>query len=694
MLTRNSRYTGQMQLGPLSGRVAASPDSVSHSRRAANRKASTTSRNKGGGGVASQVRNAIFGLIFFVIGLASAGWVSAATFNVNTLSDTHAVTPGAGTGLDGSGNISLRSALETVQSIGGAQTINLPAGTYNLSLGRILFGDVDGTNVTIAGAGAATTIVNMTSTLQDRIFLIGSFGTQANVHTSISNVQFTGGKLTSDNYGGGAIIAGGPNNSLTLTNCIFKNNSVIAGSGLGGAGGAVRYNGGGTLTITGCTFNSNSNSDTAGGAVSYFLENLAGAGSSAASITDSIFTNNSVTTTGGSGGAIHIAAQGRLTVGVTFAVSILRNTFSGNSASGPSGTGGAISVTNSFDVGNTVQVHHNRIVGNTSAMAPSALDSAGGSQGNVSATDNWWGINTGPGTTAAKLGPGGGTLDVSTWLQLKTTASSSALETNQTTPLTTSFLSNSANAAISAVNLTALIGQPVTWSGIGGTVTGQQTTIQAAGTATATYNEATGVAGAHSATAVVDNGPASGSVNTVAFTVNKANVTTTITSDTPDPTVTGQAVSVGYTVVAAQGNSPTAPTGNVQVSDGVNSISGSVAGPASVALFTAGARNLTATYLGDANFNASPASANASHQVNKADTTVTITSDTPNPSNAGQTVTVNYTVSTNSPGTDTPTGSVTVSDGVDSASGTVAGGTASITLNTSGNRTLTAAYAG
>ncbi|MEZ4734653.1 MAG: hypothetical protein R3E79_46775 [Caldilineaceae bacterium] len=30
-----------------------------------------------------------------------------------------------------------------------------------------------------------------------------------------------------------------------------------------------------------------------------------------------------------------------------------------------------------------------------------------------------------------------------------------------------------------------LLGQPVTWSGVGGTISGQQTTIQANGTATA-----------------------------------------------------------------------------------------------------------------------------------------------------------------------------------------------------------------
>ncbi len=200
MLNRDSQYTGQMRLETLADRVATLPDLVTTSRRAATRKPSIVLLNNADGGSAWHVRNAIFGLIFFVVSLASAGWASAATFNVNTLNDTHAVNPAAGTGLDSTGKISLRSALEVVQSIGGTQTINLPAGTYNLSLGRILFGDVP-TVVTIAGASAATTIINMTTTAQDRIFLIGTTGLQADAHTSISNVQFKGGKLTADDYG-------------------------------------------------------------------------------------------------------------------------------------------------------------------------------------------------------------------------------------------------------------------------------------------------------------------------------------------------------------------------------------------------------------------------------------------------------------------------------------------------------------
>ena len=168
--------------------------------------------------------------------------------------------------------------------------------------------------------------------------------------------------------------------------------------------------------------------------------------------------------------------------------------------------------------------------------------------------------------------------------------------------------------------------------------------------------------------------------------VSCAASTTTITSDNPDPSVVGQAVVVNFTVTSASGT----PTGNVTVSDAVNSCTASVAtGTCNLTLMTPGARTLTATYAGDTNFNGS--SDTELHQVNKADSTTTITSDNPDPSVVGQPVVVSFSV-TSAGGT--PTGDVTVSDGVDSCTASVATGTCSLTLTTTGARTLTATYAG
>ncbi len=182
----------------------------------------------------------------------------------------------------------------------------------------------------------------------------------------------------------------------------------------------------------------------------------------------------------------------------------------------------------------------------------------------------------------------------------------------------------------------------------------------------------------------------------VSHTVNKADTTAAIFSDAPDPSVVGQNVTVTYTVSVTSPGAGT-PTGNVLVSDGVNSCTGTVtAGQCVIALFTPGVRTLTATYQGDANYNASPASTGAGHQVNKADTTTTITSDNPDPSVFGQAITVNFTVAAAAPGSGTPTGNVvvTVSGGTETCTGTVAAGSCTLALTAVGNRTLTATYQG
>ncbi|MBC7909222.1 MAG: Ig-like domain repeat protein, partial [Pyrinomonadaceae bacterium] len=97
--------------------------------------------------------------------------------------------------------------------------------------------------------------------------------------------------------------------------------------------------------------------------------------------------------------------------------------------------------------------------------------------------------------------------------------------------------------------------------------------------------------------------------------VNKANTASAILTDTPDPSLTGQSVTVTFTVTPT-GLGAGTPTGNVTVSDGVDQCTATAAvGTCTLALSTAGVRNLTATYVGDGNFNASPASPAATHTV-------------------------------------------------------------------------------
>ncbi|MBI5031485.1 MAG: Ig-like domain repeat protein [Chloroflexi bacterium] len=177
-------------------------------------------------------------------------------------------------------------------------------------------------------------------------------------------------------------------------------------------------------------------------------------------------------------------------------------------------------------------------------------------------------------------------------------------------------------------------------------------------------------------------------------TVNKAATLAAITGYTPNPSVVGQSVTVTFTVLA---NSPYGgtPTGNVIVTDGVSSCTGTITdGNCQLSLMTAGTQTLTATYQGDSNFNSSPPTVGVAQTVNKANTLTTITANTPSISFVGQPVTITYSVGVTSPGSGMPTGNVTVSDGTQSCTGSVAAGKCQIAFTLAGNKTLYATYQG
>jgi sugar lactone lactonase YvrE len=93
---------------------------------------------------------------------------------------------------------------------------------------------------------------------------------------------------------------------------------------------------------------------------------------------------------------------------------------------------------------------------------------------------------------------------------------------------------------------------------------------------------------------------------TVTLLVTKVDTSTTITSNLPNPSTTGKAVSVHFTVAPATTYTP--PTGNVTISASTGeSCTGKLyggSGSCSV-IFNSGARTLTATYAGDGNNNGS-----------------------------------------------------------------------------------------
>ena len=99
-----------------------------------------------------------------------------------------------------------------------------------------------------------------------------------------------------------------------------------------------------------------------------------------------------------------------------------------------------------------------------------------------------------------------------------------------------------------------------------------------------------------------------------AHEVDRLPTTTTITGDDPDPSLTGDSVTVTYTVTVDDPGSGT-PTGQVTVSDGTGSCTGSVAaGRCSLVLTGAGIHQLVASYAGDPDSRRSDSDAEA-HEV-------------------------------------------------------------------------------
>ncbi len=616
------------------------------------------------------------------------------------------------------GDLDVKDSL-TINGVGSGSTI-IQAGTNNtngidkvFALNPICTSPI---NVTIDGVTVRYGYNSQPYGAGDFSFTGGGIDWCANGSGSIFTLS---NSVVSDNtnvnaYGGGLNVDSANATSFTvnITNDTFQNNRTLT-TVYTGTGGAINLFGSGlTVNVTNSTFTGNSTTNaTSGGGAIFFRPTT----NSSLTVTGSTFSSN---TAPGIGGAIATATYG---AGTT--VSIQNSQFTGNTAT--NSFGGAIdldstnltttpfslshlTITNNTAgisgggvyVGNSnVTMSNSLIVGNhapTGSGINKSVDTA-----TATVTNNWWGCSTGPSAAPCDTATtAGGTLNFTPWHRDQLTTSTSPIVTNQSTSLTASFLTNSAGSAVTAADVAEIIGRSVSWAATNGTLSSTQSTVQTAGTATGSFQATS--AGTAIISAKVDNDNTSPvSSNVLSLTVNKANTTTAITNGATlsgTDSVTGEPVTINYNVTGAFGNSPTAPTGNVTVSDGTQSCTGSVNssgdGSCSIAFSTAGSKSLTATYSGDSNFNGSSSSPATSHTVNKADTTTTITSDNADPSVVGESVTVHYSVSVNAPGGGIPTGNVTVSDGTSSCTATVAAGQCSLTFTSPGARTLTATYEG
>ena len=409
------------------------------------------------------------------LGLAVAGQAvfmptaSAASLTVTSTADVATNFGACGNSAQTTSSGSLREAVCAANNAGAtSSTITVAAGTYTLTNGELQMGKVSGSNITLTGAGAGSTVINGNNTT--RVFNLDP-NTVGGVVTSISGVTITGGRDST--FGGAGIIAGATaqptGDTLTISNSTLTNNHATGGSNVGGALGFA----GGSLTITNSTISNNSTTGAGGSGVWYRAEGTAGG--EGLTISGTTFSGNSVSTSSVKvGGALDVeiarsspanfnvsnsrfisntvtgSASGTPVGAAIYAPSgvlnVTESTFTGNSvAGGTSPAGGAIAVG-----GATANLHYNRFTGNVGASGQAVSVSAG----SVNATDNWWGCNTGPGT--AGCDSVAGSLTVSPRLVLTATASpATVVGPSASSTITAALTQNSLGSAVGASNLDA-----------------------------------------------------------------------------------------------------------------------------------------------------------------------------------------------------------------------------------------------
>ncbi len=462
-------------------------------------------------------RHCLLGLMFFSCAIR----IKAATYNVTVMADT----------ADAAAPYSLRDAILLANSTASSDTIVLPAGTFELTLGPAdlagkgptsfvpASGDLDIRNpVTIQGAGINLTVIDGKSL--DRIFdCHGASLTLRDVTLQKGQTpvgfpaEGAGVLLRGTDYTGAK--TGGK--KLSLINSRLRNHS----SPLNGGAVGVRSTAGqmaNRLEMTDCTLTSNTALD-GGGAValhnctaqirnSVFVFNKAqttielgfGGGAllvncgsgNAVTLEQCAFTSNTSLQEGGA-----IAHQsGSLTVtactmtgnradrhgggygrSVALNVNPVSTTIKGSNATGNkadannngSGSGGAF-YNAASGVGSTMNVSFTRMFANQANIAADIF--AQGTGAAVVAQNNWWGSNAAPAT----VGTAGGApaITLTPRLQLSLAVAPTVISPLGTSVLTASLNKNSAAANVGGVfsNFVANTTPVKKWIGSAGVATG------------------------------------------------------------------------------------------------------------------------------------------------------------------------------------------------------------------------------
>jgi hypothetical protein len=278
---------------------------------------------------------------------------------------------------------------------------------------------------------------------------------------------------------------------------------------------------------------------------------------------------------------------------------------------------------------------------------------------------------------------------------------------NQSAVVNTLFATNLA-VQVHNSNSNLVQGVSVTFtapsSGPSGTFDGSYSVTvvsDASGQAIAPTFTANATAGNYMVTAQASGGANPSITFSLTNTAASRSNTTTVLTSSIDPSVFGQSLTLTATVAPASGSGT--PTGTVTfLDDGVSIGSATLSNGSSTFVtssLSVSAHTITASYSGDANFNAS-ISAAITQTVNPANTTTSVVSSGP-PTVSGQSVTFTATVTVNAPGSQSvanPTGTVTFYDGgIAIGTGTLSNtatdiATFTTSLLTTGGHTITAAY--
>ncbi|HEY3412540.1 MAG TPA: choice-of-anchor Q domain-containing protein [Armatimonadota bacterium] len=276
---------------------------------------------------------------------------TAATFTVNTVADTVAVSPATSPN-DSTGNVSLRSAIMAANAQSGADIIELQPGlTYRLTIAPPI-SDVDMHNdangdldirgpLTINGHGAVVDAAGI-----DRVFAIESID-DVNFVVSFNDLTITGGSPKGFERAGGGISVRAA--TLNLTNCVVKGNTTLSTTAPSNGGG-IAANGVGvpiavpaTLNLTSCTVFGNSANNGGGIAAANCVLTLD---------SSTVSTNTASGLDAGTGGG-GIFLAGSISTGVVRNGSVIVGNTGSADGGGISVLASTLSVVNSSISGNT-----------------------------------------------------------------------------------------------------------------------------------------------------------------------------------------------------------------------------------------------------------------------------------------------------------------------------------------------------